>query len=261
MHGECARRAGYYLETGKVDNGCNSNDDNDNDNQSQSNKVLKSAKSKPKIPNISQRDKSLFKIFCEGHRPFKLIKQIKEKHDSNSQELEKFCKIMKRALDTISRIPYKFKAIIEKKWKEKDKKTLLDRVRDRFFQLKKLRINVIKIDPSKKRKRRSANHNKFKLKTKRQKITDFSEAKLGGDQASVDNESSIISSIAHSKVEEPKEIMYKIANPCFPAEPDWSITLSRNDFPWYDIKFDDYSAQECFDMYRSIITDEEMFNK
>ena len=55
--------------------------------------------------------------------------------------------------------------------------------------------------------------------------------------------------------------MYKLAAPCFPPEPDWSITLSRNDFPWYDIKFDDFTAKECYDMYRSIITDEEAFDR
>ena len=33
------------------------------------------------------------------------------------------------------------------KWREKDKKVLYDRVRDRYLQLLKLRFNVIKVDP------------------------------------------------------------------------------------------------------------------
>jgi len=67
--------------------------------------------------------------------------------------------------------------------------------------------------------------------------------KIQNDMASVDCQSSVLSSSV-SKIEEQKEIMYKLSSPCFPPESDWSITLSRNDFPWYDIKFDDYSANE-----------------
>lgn len=87
------------------------------------------------------------------------------------------------------------------------------------------------------------------------------EAASHNEGMSVDNESSIMSSNAFSKTGEQKEVFYKLATPWFPPEPDWSITLSRNDFPWYDIKFEDYTAQECFDMYRSIITDEDTFNR
>ena len=33
------------------------------------------------------------------------------------------------------------------KWREKDKKILYDRVRDRYLQLLKLRFNILKVDP------------------------------------------------------------------------------------------------------------------
>lgn len=153
------------------------------------------------------------------------------------------------------------KALNEKKWKEKDKKTLLERVRERYILLRKLRINIVKIDPTKRRKRKGGSYSKYSYTSKRKKINESSELKVITELNSIDNESSMISSYAASKVGEQKEVFYKLASPWFPPEPDWSITLSRNDFPWYDVKFDDYTAQECFDMYRTLITDEDMFNK
>lgn len=70
-----------------------------------------------------------------------------------------------------------------------------------------------------------------------------------------------MSSNVVSKAGDHKEVQFKLSTPCFAAEPDWSVTLSRNDFPWYDVKFDEYTAKECFDMYRTLITDEDTFNK
>lgn len=138
----------------------------------------------------------------------------------------------------MAKIPYKCKHSLEKKWKEKDKKLLLEKVKERYFLMRKLRVNIVRIDPNKKRKRRA--QGKSKYVSKRRKTGENSESKSAYDMVSVNAESSVMS----SKAEEVKEIMYKLANPCFPPEPDWSITLSRNDFPWYDIKFDDYTAQE-----------------
>ena len=40
------------------------------------------------------------------------------------------------------------------KWKDKDKKFLFERVRDRFLQLFKLRVNVLRVDPMVKIKKR-----------------------------------------------------------------------------------------------------------
>jgi hypothetical protein len=37
------------------------------------------------------------------------------------------------------------------------------------------------------------------------------------------------------------------------------ITLSRNDFPWNEIKFSDYSAKDCFEKYSSLIKDSNTF--
>lgn len=35
----------------------------------------------------------------------------------------------------------------QKKWKEKDKKILLERVKDKYLLIKKLRFNLIKVNP------------------------------------------------------------------------------------------------------------------
>lgn len=205
MHGECARRAGYYMECGN----------NDIDNQEAKDDKEQSSGAAKKTPSVMFRDRTTFKIFCEGHRPFKLIKQIKEKHESNTEDLVKFCKSMKKAVDVMSRIPYRCRSVAEKKWKEKDKKTLLDRVRDRFFMYRKLRINVLRVDPSIKRKRRSHGSSIPKIRSKRQKLNEYSETNGGNDQVSMSSviESSVRSSKAYSKTGEPREVYYKLANP------------------------------------------------
>ena len=40
------------------------------------------------------------------------------------------------------------------KWRDKDKKILFERVRERFLQLMKLRVNVLRVDPMIKIKKR-----------------------------------------------------------------------------------------------------------
>ena len=40
-----------------------------------------------------------------------------------------------------------------------------------------------------------------------------------------------------------------------PNETDWSITLSRNDFPWNEIKFNNFTSKDCFEKYISIVKD------
>lgn len=40
--------------------------------------------------SFALKNKSSLKIFCEGHRPFKLIQEIKERQEVASDELKKF---------------------------------------------------------------------------------------------------------------------------------------------------------------------------
>lgn len=58
-----------------------------------------------------------------------------------------------------------------------------------------------------------------------------------------------------ANIEEDLEIYYKIGVPANPPEVDWTITLSRNDFPWHEIKFNGFTAKECYDKFSSIVRD------
>jgi predicted metal-dependent hydrolase len=39
-----------------------------------------------------------------------------------------------------------------KKWREKDKKTLFEKVKERYLQYRKMKVNIVRLDPAKKRK-------------------------------------------------------------------------------------------------------------
>lgn len=47
----------------------------------------------------------------------------------------------------------------------------------------------------------------------------------------------------------------------FPTEIDWTITLSRNDFPWYEIRFANFTAKDCYEKYSAVIRDPQIFLK
>lgn len=47
----------------------------------------------------------------------------------------------------------------------------------------------------------------------------------------------------------------------YQSEVDWMITLSRNDFPWNEIKFLHFSAKDCFEKYTAIVKDCPIFLK
>jgi hypothetical protein len=42
---------------------------------------------------------------------------------------------------------------------------------------------------------------------------------------------------------------------------DWTISLSRNDFPWFEIKFNNFTAKDCYEKYISIVKDPHTFLK
>ncbi len=56
------------------------------------------------------------------------------------------------------------------RWKERDKKMLFERVRDRYLEIRKLRFNILRIDPMKFVKKRAAKeHRKKKVRSSRAK--------------------------------------------------------------------------------------------
>ena len=67
FHVECARRANYYMEIEKKD-----------------------------------RDK-VHKIFCEKHRPLKIVKEMVEKEKCAMDEVNRFCKVIDKAMEIYSK--------------------------------------------------------------------------------------------------------------------------------------------------------------
>lgn len=60
---------------------------------------------------------------------------------------------------------------------------------------------------------------------------------------------------------EDQDIHYKLSIPTYPTEMDWTITLSRNDFPWQEIRFANFTAKDCYEKYSSIVKDPQIFLK
>jgi hypothetical protein len=57
-------------------------------------------------------------------------------------------------------------------------------------------------------------------------------------------------------------IYYKFGNPLYMADTaDWTVTLSRNDFPWHEICFAPFTARDCFEKYTSMVRDPQTFLK
>jgi len=54
---------------------------------------------------------------------------------------------------------------------------------------------------------------------------------------------------------------YKFATPTFLQELDWAVTFSKYDFPWHEVRFDRFSARECYRKYTSSIRDAQTFFK
>ena len=68
-------------------------------------------------------------------------------------EIMKFYSIFNKAYQAFKKSSFKRKEVSGRIWKVKEEKRLLDHVKHIYFQMKKFRINVVKFDPSKKRKR------------------------------------------------------------------------------------------------------------
>lgn len=159
FHVECAKRANYCMEIDKKN-------------------------------NKNQKEK-VFKIFCESHRPFKIIQEINDQNTKEVEDIQKFMKTIEKCYDIYKKWMLKPKKQLskternkmvrqalqfrkselvlikksqqkqgrprkerredelkkKKKWKEKDKRILLERVKEKYLQIKKMRFNIQKIDP------------------------------------------------------------------------------------------------------------------
>ena len=84
FHLECARRANYCMEIEK--RGDNSLT------------TLPATGSIPK-PNDPVRDNKLYRVFCEKHRPLKIVKEMEERDQATIEEIQRFCKILDRCME------------------------------------------------------------------------------------------------------------------------------------------------------------------
>lgn len=126
---------------------------------------------------IEKKDRGdkVFKIFCEKHRPLKIVKEIQERDTKILEEIFTFCKTIEKCQEIEKRVSAKNShkepkvtkkeekrhEIHPKKWKEKDKKQLYEQVRLHFVRMRRLRLNCIKVTP------KVVNKRKEKQKTKK----------------------------------------------------------------------------------------------
>lgn len=71
FHVECARRANYFLEIERID-----------------------------------RERH-YRVFCEKHRPLKIVKEMEERDHQTVDEVQKFCKIIEKSLEVNQRVLFK----------------------------------------------------------------------------------------------------------------------------------------------------------
>jgi len=169
-----------------------------------------------------------YRVFCEKHRPLKIVKELEQRDQQTMDEIQRFCKIVDKCMEIDYRHQLrpsshrlekrrekerrekerereslrnqeistkhqnkqnvslererareqkmyhkkllqqakplkqtqKSKAFMRdlarserekvKKWREKDKKTLFERVKERYLQYRRMKVNVIRIDPYRK---------------------------------------------------------------------------------------------------------------
>ena len=92
MHPECARRAGYYLDIGRNIQDC----DEDEIEKESPNKI------RQRLSTFGER-----RIFCEPHRPFKIVQKIRDKRNQKLEELKEFYVSVAKRLETNKKMPFK----------------------------------------------------------------------------------------------------------------------------------------------------------
>ena len=91
---------------------------------------------------IEKKDKGekVFKIFCEKHRPLKIVKEMQERDTKILEEIFTFCRTIEKCQEIDKRVlarnshkepkaskkEEKKHEVQAKKWKEKDKKMLME---------------------------------------------------------------------------------------------------------------------------------------
>ena len=205
------------------------------------------------------------------------------KHDSDDSEEDEHKKEEKKR-DKVRKSQKEVKEKV-KKWREKDKKGLFERVKEKYLQFRKMRINVVRVTPAVKKPRSQQRKRSKKRQTKvhhlggqrsglRSAALDQEmgplgeepvqeEEQKGGDE--IMEKDDVIMAEEDEEEEEEDTVLngvhYKFGNPVYPPDIEWTVTLSRNDFPWPEIATPLFTAQECYEKYASIVTDPHTFLK
>lgn len=55
-------------------------------------------------------------------------------------------------------------------------------------------------------------------------------------------------SLLMDTAQDTQKIQYKVLSQI--QEVDWTVTLARRDFPWFEIAFGSYTPKECYEKFR-----------
>jgi len=128
------------------------------------------------IERKTEKGEKFHNIFCEKHRPLKIVKEMQERDQKIIEEISQFCRTIDKCLEIEQRNALKASlkdprigkknhmqsaGSNQKKWREKDKKYLFDQVKYYFLQMRKMRLGVIKVC-NKKRQKKERKKNKTK---------------------------------------------------------------------------------------------------
>ena len=128
-------------------------------------------------------------MFCEKHKPLKIVKEMEEKDQQTIEEIQSFCKVIDKAVEIEHKVQNKKRirkqesllangkrkhgsgdgdgkvgrkrhcrgldnkgsmggSAAQKRWKEKDKKIMFERVKECYLKMRKMRLNVMRVDPN-----------------------------------------------------------------------------------------------------------------
>jgi hypothetical protein len=144
-------------------------------------------------------ESEIFEVYCLRHRPFPLVKEIQKNEKLTEDEVIHFSELFDNSL-------FEYKNL--KRWTERDRRELLQKVQKAYFQMRKLKITLYK-GPEETMKYENCTENKES---------------------------------------------YHVRNGRYFAQPkEWSISLSRTDFPWKICRFKNYNSRDCHAMFIEMI--------
>lgn len=133
FHVECAKRSNYCMEIEKK--------------------------------GASNNREKQFKIYCESHRPFKIIQEINEQNNKEIEDIQKYTKTIEKALETQAKHQAKPKKLMSKAEKTKMLKNALQMKKNQLLELKK--ESKLHYKPKRDRKDKLSKAKKWKEKDKR----------------------------------------------------------------------------------------------